>query len=86
MRHFLPDPSDLRWLVRSLDLRSFSAAARELDVAVSVVTRGVDRLEAGYGVTLLRRSTHGLSATPEGAGLAQEALSLIHISEPTRPY
>jgi len=77
MRHFLPDPSDLRWLVRSLDLRSFSAAARELDVAVSVVTRGVDRLEAGYGVTLLRRSTHGLSATPEGAGLAQEARALL---------
>lgn len=77
MRHFLPDPSDLRWLVRSLDLRSFSAAARELDVAVSVVTRGVSRLEAGYGVTLLRRSTHGLSATPEGAELAQEARVLL---------
>ena len=77
MKHFLPDPSDLRWLVRSLDLRSFSAAARELNVAVSVVTRGVDRLEAGYGVTLLRRSTHGLSATPEGADLAQEARALL---------
>lgn len=77
MKHFLPDPSDLRWLVRSLDLRSFSAAARERDVAVSVVTRGVDRLEAGYGITLLRRSTHGLSATPEGAELAQEARELL---------
>jgi DNA-binding transcriptional LysR family regulator len=77
MKHFLPDPSDLRWLVRSLDLRSFSAAARELNVAVSVVTRGVGRLEAGYGVTLLRRSTHGLSPTPEGADLAQEARALL---------
>ena len=77
MRNFLPDPADLRWLVRSLDLRSFSAAARELDVAVSVVARGVDRLEAGYGVTLLRRSTHGLSATPEGLELAQEARELL---------
>jgi DNA-binding transcriptional LysR family regulator len=77
MKHFLPDPSDLRWLVRSLDLRSFSAAARERGVAVSVVTRGVDRLEAGYGITLLRRSTHGLSATPEGAELAQEARELL---------
>lgn len=75
--HFLPDPADLRWLVRSLDLRSFSAAAREMDVAVSVVARGVDRLEAGYGVRLLRRSTHGLSATPEGAELAQEARALL---------
>ena len=66
-----------RRLVRSLDLRSFSAAAREMDVAVSVVARGVDRLEAGYGVRLLRRSTHGLSATPEGAELAQEARALL---------
>lgn len=77
MANFLPDPSDLRWLVRSLDLRSFSAAARELNVAVSVVTRGVNRLEAGYGVTLIRRSTHGLSPTPEGLELAQEARELL---------
>jgi DNA-binding transcriptional LysR family regulator len=77
MKHFLPDPADLRWLVRSLDLGSFSAAARELNVAVSVVTRAVDRLEAGYGLTLLRRSTHGLSPTPEGADLAQEARVLL---------
>jgi len=42
-----------------------------------VVARGVDRLEAGYGVRLLRRSTHGLSATPEGAELAQEARALL---------
>lgn len=77
MKHFLPDPADLRWLVRSLDLNSFSAAAREMDVAVSVVTRGVNRLEAGYGVTLLRRSTHGLSATAEGLELAQEARELL---------
>ena len=77
MLTFLPDPADLRWLVRSLDLGSFSAAAREQNVAVSVVTRGVDRLETGYGVTLLRRSTHGLSATPEGLELAQEARDLL---------
>lgn len=77
MHPFLPDPADLRWLVRSLELRSFSAAAREMDVAVSVVSRGVDRLEAGFGITLLRRSTHGLSATPEGAELVQEAREVL---------
>lgn len=77
MQPFLPDPADLRWLVRSLELRSFSAAAREMDVAVSVVSRGIDRLESGLGITLLRRSTHGLSATPEGAELAQEAREVL---------
>jgi DNA-binding transcriptional LysR family regulator len=76
MKHFLPDPADLRWLVRSLDLGSFSAAARELNVAVSVVTRAVDRLEAGYGLTLLRRSTHGLSPTPEGADLVTDGIDV----------
>ena len=77
MPNFLPEPADLRWLVRTLDLGSFSAAAREVDAAVSVVTRAVDRLEAGYGVALLRRSTHGLSATPEGLELVQEARELL---------
>ena len=77
MRPFLPDPADLRWLVRSLELRSFSAAAREMNAAVSVVSRAVDRLEGGFGITLLRRSTHGLSATPEGAELVQEAREVL---------
>lgn len=77
MSSFLPDPNDLRWLVRSLDLGSFSAAAREKNVAVSVVTRSVDRLESGYGVRLLRRSTHGLSATPEGSDLSLNAKELL---------
>jgi len=77
MRPFLPDPADLRWLVRSLELKSFSAAAREMDVAVSVVSRGVDRLESGFGISLLRRSTHGLSATPEGAELVQGAREVL---------
>ena len=77
MSTYLPDPTDLRWLVRSLDLGSFSAAAREKNVAVSAVTRSVDRLEAGYGVRLLRRSTHGLSATPEGSDLSLNARELL---------
>lgn len=77
MTTYLPDPADLHWLVRSLDLGSFSAAAREKNVAVSVVTRSVDRLEAGYGVRLLRRSTHGLSATPEGFEVSSTARELL---------
>lgn len=74
---YFPEPAELRWLARALELKSFSAAAREQNVAVSVVTRAIGRLEAGYGVTLVRRSTHGLSATPEGALLAREAHELL---------
>jgi DNA-binding transcriptional LysR family regulator len=68
---FLPDLTDLKLLLRTVELGSFSAAAREQDVAVSVVTRAVDRLEEGYGARFLRRSTHGISVTPEGDALCR---------------
>lgn len=80
MKHFLPDPADLRWLVRSLDLGSFSAAARELNVAVSVVTRAVDRLEAGYGVSLLRRSTRKLPRQVDSPELETSWLNTLGLN------
>lgn len=59
-------PADLALLIRTVDLGSFSAVARERNVPVSSVSRAVVRLEEIYGLRLLRRSTHGLSLTPEG--------------------
>ncbi|MGH7785371.1 MAG: LysR family transcriptional regulator [Candidatus Binatia bacterium] len=50
--------------------RSFSAAARALGVAVSSVTRAVQRVEASLGARLFRRSTHGLSPTEAGRAYA----------------
>jgi DNA-binding transcriptional LysR family regulator len=45
---------------------SFSAAARELSVAPSVVTKRITRLEDQMGTALFVRSTRALSLTPAG--------------------
>ncbi|KDB54096.1 hypothetical protein X805_03190 [Sphaerotilus natans subsp. natans DSM 6575] len=59
-------PADLALFVHVAELGSFSAVAR-----------AVDRLEALYRVRLLRRSTHGLSLTPEGGTLLQHARQVL---------
>ena len=57
---------DLKLFERVAELGTLSAVARERDVAVSQISRAMSQLEARYGVTLLRRTTHGLSLTGEG--------------------
>ena len=47
-------------------LRSFSAAARELGIAPSVVTKRITQLEEKMGGPLLIRSTRGLALTSSG--------------------
>lgn len=59
-------PGDLAFLIRSVELGSFSAVAREHNLPTSSVSRAIQRLETTWGVRLLRRSTHALSLTPEG--------------------
>lgn len=48
---------------------SFSAAGRELDIAASVLTKRVDRLEEEIGVRLFSRTTRRLTLTSEGERL-----------------
>lgn len=59
-------PDDLAMFLRVVALGSFSAAAREHNQPASRASRAVQRLEEIWQVRLLRRSTHGLSLTPEG--------------------
>jgi DNA-binding transcriptional LysR family regulator len=47
-------------------LRSFTAAARELGIAPSVVTKRITQLEVQMGGPLLIRSTRGLALTASG--------------------
>ncbi len=60
-------PDDLALLIRVAELGSFSAVARERALPTSSVSRAIQRLEKVWQVRLLRRSTHGLSVTPEGS-------------------
>ena len=78
-------PADLALFVRVAELGSFSAVARERDGVASQVSRAVDRLEALYRVRLLRRSTHGLSLTPEGSTLLLHARQVLAALYPQAP-
>ena len=52
--------------VRSVDAGGFSAAARELGLTPSALSKLVNRLEDRLGARLLQRTTRRLHLTPEG--------------------
>lgn len=58
--------NDVALLVRVVQTRSFSAAARERGVPVSTVSRKISRLEAALGLRLLERTTRRLVLTDAG--------------------
>src|SRR5262249_3781394 len=60
------DLNDVALLVRVVQTRSFSAAARERGVPVSTVSRRVARLESSLGIRLLERTTRRLRLTDAG--------------------
>jgi DNA-binding transcriptional LysR family regulator len=63
------DLNDLRVFVRVVDRGAFAAAARELRVPTSTVSRTVARLEARVGARLLQRTSRSVSTTGEGRAL-----------------
>lgn len=68
---------DIGLFLRVLDLGSISAAARSLDISVAVASQRLQRLEKELSVRLLHRTTRRLSATPEGAALAERGRGLV---------
>ncbi len=52
--------------VRVARLGSFSAAAREMHIATSVVTKRISQLEKHFGLRFISRSTRGLTLTGDG--------------------
>ena len=71
----LPSLTALRAFDAAARSRSFSGAARSLNVTHAAVAQQVSALEHFLGVVLLRRSPRGVELTPEGARLA-DRLSL----------
>jgi DNA-binding transcriptional LysR family regulator len=57
---------EMRAFVRSIELGSFSAAARELKLTPSTLSKLVTRLEHAFGVALVKRTTRQIMPTPEG--------------------
>jgi DNA-binding transcriptional LysR family regulator len=63
------DLNDLRVFVRVVDRGGFAAAARELGVPTSTVSRTIARLEVGTGTRLLQRTPRSVHATSEGRAI-----------------
>lgn len=59
-------PTDMAAFVRAVEHGGFSAAARDLGLTPSAVSKLVTRLEARLGVRLLNRTTRRIALTPEG--------------------
>ncbi len=75
-----PSPGHLAALytfVRVVELRSFSAVARELGVSQPTISRQVAALEERVGVRLLHRTTRRVSATPAGAMLVERGAGAL---------
>lgn len=60
-----------------VELGSFSAAGRALDLSPSAVSRSIDRIEERLGVRLLLRSTRALSLTAEGQAYLMVARRIL---------
>ncbi len=60
------DRGEMEAFVRSIELGGFSAAARELKLTPSALSKLVSRLERALRVRLLSRTTRKLTPTPEG--------------------
>ncbi|MEO8385465.1 MAG: LysR family transcriptional regulator [Betaproteobacteria bacterium] len=75
-------PGEMRAFVRSVELGGFSAAARDLDLTPSALSKLVTRLEDRLGVRLMNRTTRKLALTAEGDAYFTSAKRiLIEIEE-----
>lgn len=74
----------LQALVLSTRLGSFAAAARELGVTRSQISKLIASLEVEYGGTLFARSTRAIALTSAGATLHDYAVDLLAVAAEAR--
>jgi len=74
---------EIETFVQTVNAGSFTAAAGQLGIAKSVVSRRVQELEKRLGVQLMIRSTRQLSLTDEGQVLYDKAIGLLNDWEQT---
>ncbi|QKJ86928.1 LysR family transcriptional regulator [Paramixta manurensis] len=70
--------------VRAAELKSFSAAAKALNIETSTVSRHVADLEADLHIALFNRSTRGLALTEAGKLFYSHAIQLLQQWEEAR--
>lgn len=67
----------LQTFVRIVDAGSLSAAAAQLGATQPTISRRLQALEQSLGLTLVKRSTHSLSLTEDGARCYEHARALL---------
>jgi LysR family transcriptional regulator, regulator for bpeEF and oprC len=70
-------PAALSAFVKAAQLGSFAAAGRHLQMSPAAVGQAVARLEAGFGVKLLNRTTRRMSLTADGRLLLERGTQLV---------
>lgn len=68
---------ELLAFVESVELNSFSAAARVLGTTPSAISKRVAKLENCLGIRLLQRTTRSLNLTPEGTTYYEQVARLL---------
>ena len=78
------DLRSLRYFIAVLEAGSLSRAAHSLFVAQPALTAQIKKLEAELGAQLLERTHAGISATPAGAQLYEDARRLLSDADAMR--
>lgn len=70
----------LEAVVAAAELGSFSKAAAKLHLSTPSLAKQIDTFEAEHGIALFERSHHGVSLTPAGASLVEDARAVMRLS------
>ena len=69
----------LKYVVEVEKTRSISKAAENLLMGQPNLSRAIRDLEQSLGVTLFRRTSKGISPTPEGEEFLREEIGRAHV-------
>jgi LysR family nitrogen assimilation transcriptional regulator len=83
--HIIPSLRQFQYFVRIVELGSMTRAAEQLHVAQPALGSQVKQMEAELGVPLLHRHSRGVSVTPAGQFLYEQAQKILAlVTETTR--
>lgn len=63
--------------IRVVESGTITAAAEQLGIAKSAVSKRLNRLESDLGVTLIKRTTRSMTLTPAGEAYYQQSLKVL---------